>query len=74
MRLTVVLQVVQTVTHCLRGNSTVPPSGVADQQEAGLPDAAGPGTDRTLPINLHCNVCHGAAVLEGDWWSVTPAA
>lgn len=67
-------QVLQAVTHRLRGNPTEPPSSVADQQEAGLSDAAGPSTNRTLPINLHCNVGHRAAMLEGDGRSVAPAA
>lgn len=74
MRLTVVLQVVQSVTHRLHGNATVPPPGVGDQQEVGLSDATGPGTNGTLPVDLHSDVGHRAAVLEGDGRSVAPPA
>ena len=51
VRLTVVLQVLQTFTHGLRGDIAVPPPGVADQQEAGLPDAAGAGSDWPPPVH-----------------------
>lgn len=74
VRLTVILQVIQAVARRLRGNPTAPPSSVADQQEAGLRDATCSSTNRTLPVDLHRNVCDGAPVLECDWWSVTPAA
>lgn len=69
-----VSQIIQAVAHRLRGNRAVPPSDVADQQEAGLSDATGPGTHGTLPVDLHRDVGHRAAVLEGDGRSVAPPA
>lgn len=74
VRLTVISEVIEVVTHGLHGNLGAPPPRVADKQEVRFFDATGSGTDRSLPIHLHSNVCDGAAVFKGDGRSVAPAA
>lgn len=73
MRLAVILQVLQVLTHQFQQHLTLQRTASTDQPELGLSDAPGPRPDRPAPVHQDGNVHHGSPMLIGDWRSVTPA-
>lgn len=72
LRLTVVPHVIQAFTH--QRKAPVSSLRMAIEHDVWLADASSPGSNRTLPVHLDCNISYTATMLKGNGRRVAPAA